>query len=252
MFSNQPVPGLAQCGYYDLDVEILFYSQGRTNAAPSAGKGNGVPFHRATGLRGHIAEDGRWAAIDEGSDQWPDRAVCIRRVLPFLAALQGKVTLHASAVATPAGVYAFVGASGAGKSTLSSCLEKFDLRAVADDLLPCRMQGDFVAVPLGQDDTLPLRGLYFLSRQDSLESARRTPLNSADCLKRLLVHGFGEISIKTAWATQFAAYTSIARTVPSYDLVVPDALPRLNASVAAVREMIAEQAFQAVSHPAET
>jgi hypothetical protein len=256
VFSNRHVSGLPQSGYYDLDVEILFVPRPHPNAMPSEGdcvtQREGLPLPPATGLKGRIAEDGRWAVIEESSDPLRGRALWVRRVLPFLAALQGEVTLHASAVVNTAAVYAFVGASGTGKSTLSSSLAGFGLRTVADDLLPCRMRHGVVTIPLNQKQTfLPLRATYFLARQDSVEFVHRAQLNSADCLKRLLVNGFGEVSLKKAWVAQFILYGSIARTVPAYDLVVPNALSRLHESALEVKAMIVEQALQTTSLQAD-
>lgn len=253
VFSNHHVSGLPQSGYYDLDVEILFVPQPHPEAMPSGGDGaaqrEGIPFPPAIGLKGRIAEDGRWAVIEESP---VNHALWVRRVLPFLAALQGEVTLHASAVANTVAVYAFVGASGAGKSTLSSSLAELGLRTVADDLLPCRMRHGVVTIPLGQNQTfLPLRETYFLARQDSVEFVHRAQLDCADCLKRLLEHGFGEFSLKKAWASQFKLYGSIARTVPAYDLVVPNAFPRLLDNALEVKAMLAEQALQTASLQAD-
>lgn len=248
IFSNRTVPGLPLSGYYDLDVEIVFHSQSDLAAMLSergeAARRETVPLPYATGLKGLIAKDGRWAVIEETPHGFLDRALWVRRVLPFLAALQGQVTLHASAVASTTGVHAFVGASGAGKSTLAGCLARFGWRPISDDLLPCRRREGGVSVPIGGDQTLPLRAIYFLSRQDGLECVRRTHLNGVDCLKRLLAHGFGEIALKKAWAAQFELYGSIAHAITAYDLASPDALPRLDQSVLEVSAMIADPTFQ--------
>ena len=255
MFSNRLVSGLPQCGYHDLDVEIIFIPQfPKTEARagkPGARNSQGTPLPPAIGLKGEIAEDGRWVVIEEGSDPLPDRAWCVRRVLPFMAALQEKVTLHASAVAHTTGVHAFIGASGAGKSTLSRRLAGLALRMVADDLLPCRMLRGSVVIPLDQT-LLPLRAIYFLTRDDSVVCVDYTRLTSSNCLKRLLVHGFGEVSLRKAWAVQFAFYGSIARTVPACALVVPDNLSRLPNSALQVKELMVEQRLPIASSQAAT
>ncbi|MDD4932947.1 MAG: hypothetical protein PHO89_05710 [Methylacidiphilaceae bacterium] len=251
IWSNRAISGLSRSGYHDLDVEIAFLSRDDPEAMPR--EGDEVAGHEAvslpcpTGLKGWIAKDGGWGAIEEDPDVPWDRLVRVRRLLPFLAALQGRVTLHASAVASPTGVHAFVGESGAGKSTLSRCLAELGWRIVADDLLPCRMREGIVAIPLDEDRSLPLRGIYFLARQEGLPRVRRTLLRGADCLKRMLVHGFGEISQRKAWAAQFGLYERIARAVPAYDLVEPDALPHLPRSAREVDAMIAGQEARALS-----
>lgn len=257
VFSNCPIPALPQSGYHDRDVEIVFIPQ--TGAAAKHSQNTevappcGIALPPATGLRGQIAEDGRWAAIEEYPDQLQDRALSVRRVLPFAVALQGEVTLHAAAVSGASAVHAFVGASGAGKSTLAASLAGLGMQTLADDLLPCRMRDGAVAVPIDQNQSfLPLRAVYFLARRGDAEYVSRTQLSSADCLKRLLVHGFGEVGLKKAWAVQFALYECIARTIPAYDLLVPDCLPHLQDSARAVKALIARQASQATSFQTDT
>ncbi|WP_018290037.1 hypothetical protein [Verrucomicrobium sp. 3C] len=248
IWCNRTIAGLPQLGYHDLDVEVAFLSRNDPEALPRHGKGAAavetIPLPDATGLTGWIAKDGGWGAIEEDPNAPQDRAVSIRRVLPFLAALQERVTLHAAATASAAGVFAFVGESGAGKSTLSRCLAELGWRIAADDLLPCRTREGVVTVPLDEDRSLPLRGIYFLSRKEGLPCVRRIALPGADCLKRLLVHGFGEIAVRKAWAAQFGLYEKIARTVPAYNLVEPDALPRLRRNALEVSALLDEPAAQ--------
>ncbi len=252
IWSNRTIAGLAQAGYHDLDVEVAFLSRDDPEALPPHGKraaeGETIPLPDATGLTGWIAKDGSSGAIEEDLTAPQVRAVQLRRLLPFLAALQGRVTLHASAVASPRGVHAFVGESGAGKSTLARCLADLGWSITADDLLPCRMRGGTVTIPLGEGRFLPLRGIHFLARQEGLLCVRHTALHGADCLKRLLAHGFGEIGLRRAWAAQFRLYESIARTVPAYALVEPDALPRLRESAYEVGSLIDEEEAPNRSH----
>ncbi len=145
-------------------------------------------------------------------------------------------------------MHAFVGESGAGKSTLARCLADLGWCIAADDLLPCRMREGTVTIPLDEDRSLPLRGIYFLARREGLPCVHQIALHGADCLKRLLVHGFGEIGLRRAWAAQFSLYESIARTVPAYDLVEPDALSRLRRSAYEVSSLIGGEEAPTASH----
>src|SRR5512132_263802 len=56
-----------------------------------------------------------------------------RRVVPFALQAAGEELLHASAVETARGAFAFCGASGAGKSTMADSLGSRGYRPLADD-----------------------------------------------------------------------------------------------------------------------
>ena len=59
----------------------------------------------------------------------------LNQVLPLVLSKQGKLVFHASAIETPAGVIAFMGASGRGKSTLAASFAGTGLRFLTDDAL---------------------------------------------------------------------------------------------------------------------
>jgi hypothetical protein len=70
------------------------------------------------------------------------------QVLPLVLSNRGGLVLHASAVALPEGVLAFVGDTGRGKSTLAAFLAQRGLGLVTDDCLVLRERGnDFWAIP---------------------------------------------------------------------------------------------------------
>lgn len=76
------------------------------------------------------------------------RHLLLGQVLPFVLSRRGDVVLHASAVVSPVGAIAFLGASGQGKSTLTASLTQRGLPLLADDCL--LVQGDergFAALP---------------------------------------------------------------------------------------------------------
>src|SRR5205807_10064457 len=57
------------------------------------------------------------------------------QVLPLLLSQQGKLVLHASAVAGPGGALAFTGPSGHGKSTLAASFSTNGYELLTDDCL---------------------------------------------------------------------------------------------------------------------
>lgn len=76
------------------------------------------------------------------------RHLFLDQILPLILSRRGHLVLHASAVLTPLGVIAFVGASGCGKSTLAARLAKCGYALVCDDYLALReVAGDFIASP---------------------------------------------------------------------------------------------------------
>ena len=76
------------------------------------------------------------------------RHLWLDQVLPLVLSLQGRIVLHASAVATPHGAVAFVGGSRAGKSTMAACLGVTGWRPLTDDGVMVTRRGERVmAVP---------------------------------------------------------------------------------------------------------
>jgi hypothetical protein len=63
------------------------------------------------------------------------RHLLIDQVLPLIVNLRGGEALHATAVATPAGVCAFTGRAGSGKSTLAASFALSGYPLVCDDCL---------------------------------------------------------------------------------------------------------------------
>jgi len=72
----------------------------------------------------------------------------IDQVLPLAMAAEGRIVLHASAVADAARqTLAFCGAAGAGKSTLAASLARAGLTVIADDALVVDLDGEPAARP---------------------------------------------------------------------------------------------------------
>jgi hypothetical protein len=63
------------------------------------------------------------------------RHLLLDQVIPLVLSSQGKIVLHASAVATPEGAIAFIGNTGRGKSTLAASFIKRGFPLLTDDCL---------------------------------------------------------------------------------------------------------------------
>ena len=63
------------------------------------------------------------------------RHLLLDQVIPLVLSSQGKLVLHASAVATPEGAIAFIGSTGRGKSTLAASFTKRGFPLLTDDCL---------------------------------------------------------------------------------------------------------------------
>jgi hypothetical protein len=92
-----------------------------------------------------------------------DRIVCTRRshgvairttrhllldqIMPLMLSLRGREALHATGIATRAGVCAFIGPAGTGKSTLAGAFCRAGFISLADDCLSLIDSGVITAVP---------------------------------------------------------------------------------------------------------
>ena len=75
------------------------------------------------------------------------RHLVLDQTIPMVLSLRGIPALHASAVVTPNGVCAFLGATGAGKSTLAASFSAAGYPVLSDDCLAFREADKFYAVP---------------------------------------------------------------------------------------------------------
>jgi hypothetical protein len=84
-----------------------------------------------------IAADGRevLALVHDGASLESFHTYLLGQVLSFVLIQRGMEPLHATAVETPCGAVAFLGASGAGKSTLASGFVAEGNAVLTDDLL---------------------------------------------------------------------------------------------------------------------
>lgn len=185
-------------------------------------------------VRGIASLDGKQCLLLNVPE--PDgRGWQVRQAVPFLAALQGAVVLHASAVRTGSGVHAFVAASGTGKSTLGAALREAGLEQVADDLLPLRFVGRVHA--MCSDSLAPLSDVWFLERFSSVEPTF-VPLSGIDAMSALIHNGFGELNLAGIWEMQFDTYHRVAQSVPCGRLLIPDDLGSVARTAAIVSERL--------------
>lgn len=184
-----------------------------------------------------IRADGRLALVAEAEALVQGFDVLVRRVVPFAAAVQDRVLLHASAVLADSGVHAFIGARGVGKSTLAVRLGEQGLPVLSEDLLLCLPSDSGVVIPGTQksavEDSGPsLEAVYFIESAPGLRGVGMEELGEEECFKRLLQHGFGELGVPKIWAARFELYSIIAEQCMAYRLEVPDALGELDGAAA--------------------
>ncbi len=96
-----------------------------------------------------ISADGQTVFCYRGSaPESTLRHLFLDQVVPLLLSRHGKIVLHASSVATPAGSLAFAGMSGSGKSTLTASFCRRGFSLLADDGLLLERRSDrILAVP---------------------------------------------------------------------------------------------------------
>jgi hypothetical protein len=76
------------------------------------------------------------------------RHLLLDQVVPLTLSSRGRLILHASAIVTPDGAVAFLGASGLGKSTLAASFGRQGLPFLADDCLVLKEEGGrLLAIP---------------------------------------------------------------------------------------------------------
>lgn len=248
--ADRPLVEAEPCSDSEVDLQVLFRSDpgsevevGVLSSADSSGDWFKLMDKEAP--LAWIRADGRLALVAEAEALIQGFDVLVRRVVPFAAALQDRVMLHASAVLAGEGVHAFIGASGVGKSTLAQRLGDQGLPVLSEDLLLCLPTDSGIVIPEtraggGEDEGSgpPLEAVYFIERHSVLKGVRLEELADDDCFKRLLQHGFGELAVPKIWAAQFELYSIISEECRAYILKVPDSLGRLDAAAADLAERI--------------
>jgi len=97
-----------------------------------------------------VSADGRRVSCARQRRTHPEAVgqIFLNHVLPMALSVRGRLVLHASAVDTPHGAVAFLGAAGQGKSTLSASFVRRAFPLIADDsLLIADLGGALGVVP---------------------------------------------------------------------------------------------------------
>lgn len=193
-----------------------------------------------------VSLDGRRVRII-AEDGQAERLLAIRRAVPFAAALQGLVLLHASAIVDRGLAVGFCGPGGVGKSTLAAACDR---PLLADDLLGLfKHEQGLVAVPegpAGPGSQFPLGLLFFLEPRSIAGAPSIQRLLPKQLLLRLLRHGFGEAPLARIWKAQFNLYVDVCANVPAAAVSLPDELGLIQSSA---RELLAYARRSAPGHP---
>ena len=224
--SHLALGGLATNGYSDLDLHVDFSAD-----APDGS----IPIGGAEGTVAHLHRDTTGFTISP-TESVTERGWAVRQVVPSVAAVLSRLTLHASGVLIHDTLTAFVGGSGSGKSTLAAALDAHGCPAVADDLAAVRFDPGPMA-PAGPTLT-PLGTVVFLERHDGAVTVE--PLDPTSALHSLIRNGFGEHGSPDAWAFQFDAYLRLVEQVPHVRILVPDNLTRIDVTAAEVLTALAD------------
>lgn len=242
--TDRPLVELEPCDDGEVDLQVLFRADPGSEVeagvlASADSSGDWFKLMDQEAALAWIRADGRLALVAEAEALVQGFDVLVRRVVPFAAALQDRVLLHASAVLADSGVHAFIGARGVGKSTLAVRLGEQGLPVLSEDLLLCLPTDSGVVIPGSQkgsvEDSGPLlEAVYFIERAPGLSGVEMEELEEEECFKRLLQHGFGELGVPKIWAAQFELYSIIAEHCRAFLLQVPDSLERLPEAAASL------------------
>lgn len=199
---------------------------------------------------------------------WRWERLLFAQVLPLAAALLGRVLFHASAVAVDGGAFGFTGHAGAGKSSVAAHLVARGAALVTDDILALELSDDGVlahpgasltgidahelgamtaegrallGAHLGKSDKtyvaapivrgpLPLRGLYFLTRN----GGRSIEIGPADSTPaRLLGSGFiSYLRSPPHLVHHLDVCARVADVVPTLRVSVPASAPATSVAAA--------------------
>lgn len=220
---------LPRDGFTDLQLSVVFTDPDAKNSYDyTSPKWREVPGLSKPKICLYTEGD-KAVVLQDGLDQ-ESCAIAIRRLVPFASALQGEVILHASAVTINNQVVCFIAESGNGKSTFAGALRNLGYPLICDDLLPCRSRDRVFMIPHVYGNSvsmLKISMICFLSRGAALTSSELKTISPKECLKLLLLNGFGEMKDKAIWKRQFEAYGSLATMVKAYRLTIPDDLSLL-------------------------
>lgn len=202
-----------------------------------------------------------------------DALGCLRRLLPYLASLGGRVVLHAACAQFERGAILLIGASGAGKSTLALALDSVGVPVLSDDHValdpaPPESSSRFVAhasfpfVEVGQasrecfvpgaaagswksrvslrtprpDTAVPVAQMLFLERAASISLV---PMRVAESAARLMKDTLFAADLLDAegHGTRLDGAIDLARAIPAARVTIPEGLDALSESLDELRSL---------------
>jgi len=148
-------------------------------------------FTVKTGSAFRVDQSGRTADCHLDNNGWTETTAeaFVRRILPRIVQLHGRMVIHGAALDTGAGVVLFCGGSGAGKSTLTASLSRqLGWRIMSDDMTVLEERaGDYLvsstgnSVSLWEDSRAALSGAF--------ESSERIEVYDSKFRCRINRHG---------------------------------------------------------------
>ena len=221
---DELLPDLEMNGFADdeLRVRVLDDAAFRSLDAPRLRRVDGQE-----GLTGATDPDSRTCWLPNVYESSVARSWQLRHMAPVFSSVLGRLVLHAGAAVFGESIIGFVAEGGTGKSTLAGFLSDRGYRAVADDLLPIRIDPEPSAPAGGR--LLPVGAICFLSRA-AVDTVTVEPLTTMEALQSLIRNGFGDHGDRPTWSFQFDAYHRLAHLIPFFSLTIPDdlaALPRV-------------------------
>ena len=199
-----------------------------------------------------------------------------RKVLPIALQVRGWEVLHASAVASAAGVTALCGVSETGKSTIAFALSRRGYRLWADDAVSFEINGhgplarslpfisrlrDPASAFFDQEtdhstgrvnstatETAPLRVVCVLRREKKNSQITVRRLHSTEAFAALLDHACCFIPQPLERKRQMVQnYLNMIEQIPIYEVCFPSGLENLSQVLDAIEKVMSESATTA--HP---
>jgi hypothetical protein len=228
-----------------------------------------------------VADPARGVAVVRHARPRDEDALVLRRALPYLSALRGRLVLHAASIVLPAGAVVFCADARTGKSTLALALDAAGFPVLGDDHVSLEVRPDAVVVAhasvpwvevsarsvrafrpdVRRPDRegpvrvktarprpgVPVAGIVLLRRGSGLSRRR---ISGARLLPKLLRRFafVGDPSDARETSERFDAALRLVTGVPCTSLMLPAGLSRLNKSLARIGTWWAVQPTGGTSH----
>jgi hypothetical protein len=234
------------------------------------GRWEGHALVRLEGLFDLVADVDRGEAVLHHERGPEADAGLVRHALPYLAALEHRLVLHAAGVVLPEGAVVLCAEAQTGKSTLALALDGQGFPVLGDDHIAVELgpQGPHAFASLPTIDTLPAsRAVFFAAEADRPGKASapcRTPrpegavpvshlvfltrsgqvvprrVPAAEVVRRLLldVLFMGDPGDVAEQGARFQQAVALAKAIPAYEIALPDGLERLAESLPQVVRML--------------